>query len=31
VEAAMRLARLEHQGWVGGTDGWYERIGSPLR
>lgn len=31
VEAAMRLARLEHQGWVGGTDGWYERIGTPLR
>lgn len=31
VEAAMRLARLEHQGWVGGTDGWYELIGSPLR
>lgn len=31
VEAAMRLARLEQAGWVGGTDGWFERIGAPLR
>lgn len=31
VEAAMRVARLEHQGWIGGVDGWFERIGAPLR
>lgn len=31
VEAAMRLARLEQSGWVAGTDGWFERVGSPLR
>lgn len=31
VDAAMRLARLEQSGWVAGTDGWYERVGSPLR
>lgn len=31
IDAAMSVARLEQQGWVGGTDGWFERIGSPLR
>ncbi|MFZ9630157.1 MAG: DNA-processing protein DprA, partial [Ilumatobacteraceae bacterium] len=31
VEAAMRVARLEQSGWVAGTDGWFEQIGSPLR
>lgn len=31
VDAAMRLARLEQAGWIGGTDGWFERIGAPLR
>ncbi len=31
VDAAMSLARLEHAGWVGGVDGWFECVGSPLR
>lgn len=31
VDAAMRLARLEHAGWVAETDGWFECVGSPLR
>ncbi len=30
VDAAMSLARLSAAGWVGGTDGWFECIGSPL-
>jgi DNA processing protein len=31
VEAAMSLARLEAAGWVAQADGWFERVGSPLR
>ncbi|MCB0980944.1 MAG: DNA-protecting protein DprA [Acidimicrobiaceae bacterium] len=31
VDAAMALARLEQAGWVGGADGWFECVGSPLR
>lgn len=30
-DAAMCLARLTAEGWVGGTDGWFETVGSPLR
>jgi DNA processing protein len=30
-EAAMCLARLVAQGWVAEADGWFERVGSPLR
>lgn len=31
VEAAMSLARLEAAGWLAQADGWFERVGSPLR
>ena len=31
VDAAMSLARLEAAGWIGQADGWFERVGSPLR
>ena len=31
VEVAMRLARLEADGWIAQADGWFECVGSPLR
>lgn len=30
-EVAMCLARLVAEGWVAEADGWFERVGSPLR
>ena len=30
AEAAMRLARLEADGWLAEADGWFEVVGSPL-
>lgn len=30
VEAAMRLARLEADGWIAQADGWFECVGTPL-
>jgi DNA processing protein len=30
-EAAMSLARLTAEGWVAEADGWFERVGTPLR
>jgi DNA processing protein len=31
VETAMRLARLEADGWIAQADGWFECVGSPLK
>ena len=31
VDVAMRLARLEADGWIAQADGWFECVGSPLR
>jgi DNA processing protein len=31
VDAAMSVARLEQNGWIQQSDGWFETVGSPLR